>query len=277
MQNSSVSVNTPSSPPPASAKTGSSSGPAIQVLERMFSLLDVLAAHQDPVPLKRISELTGLHPSTAHRILNDLTIGRFVDRPETGSYRLGMRLLELGNTVKARLDVRDAALLPMRELHRMTHQPVNLSVRQGDEIVYVERAFSERSGMQVVRAIGGRAPLHLTSVGKLFLALDDAQRVRAYATRTGLAGNTRNSITEIQRLERELSQVRASGMARDDEELEPGVRCMAAGVFDDQGRLVAGLSVSAPAERMEEGWLSRVKATADEISKALGYRGTPSR
>jgi DNA-binding IclR family transcriptional regulator len=243
----------------------------------MFSLLDVLAAHQDPVPLKRISELTGLHPSTAHRILNDLTIGRFVDRPEAGSYRLGMRLLELGNTVKARLDVRDAALLPMRELHRMTHQPVNLSVRQGDEIVYVERAFSERSGMQVVRAIGGRAPLHLTSVGKLFLAMDDAQRVRAYASRTGLAGNTRNSITDIQRLERELSQVRASGMARDDEELEPGVRCMAAGVFDDQGRLVAGLSVSAPAERLEEAWLTRVKATADEISKALGYRGNVSR
>ncbi len=257
------------SPPPQ--------GPAIQVLERMFSLLDVLATHQDPVPLKRISELTGLHPSTAHRILNDLTIGRFVDRPEAGSYRLGMRLLELGNMVKARLDVREAALGPMRELHRLTHQPVNLSVRQGDEIVYIERAFSERSGMQVVRAIGGRAPLHLTSVGKLFLAHDDATRVRAYVTRTGLAGNTRNSITDPARLDRELHQVRSAGIARDDEELEPGVRCMAAGVYDDQGRLVAGLSVSAPAERLEESWLARVKSTADDISRSLGYRpGAPA-
>ena len=251
-------------------------GPAIQVLERVFLLLDVLASHQDPVPLKRISELTGLHPSTAHRILNDLTIGRFVARPEPGSYRLGMRLLELGNVVKARLDVREAAIAPMRELHRLTHQPVNLSVRQGDEIVYIERTFSERSGMQVVRAIGGRAPLHLTSVGKLFLAADDPQRVRAYATRTGLAGNTRNSITELSRLERELSQVRASGIARDDEELELGVRCMAAGVHDDQGRLVAGLSVSAPADRLEEAWLSRVKATAEEISRALGHQPGPA-
>ena len=160
----------------------------IQVLERAFALLDLLASHQEPVSLKVISEQSGLHPSTAHRILNDLTIGRYVDRPEPGSYRLGMRLLELGNLVKARLDVRDAALAPMRELHKLTHQPVNLSMRQGDEIVYVERTYSERSGMQVVRAIGGRAPLHLTSVGKLFLAQDDAQRVRAYATRTGLAG-----------------------------------------------------------------------------------------
>ncbi len=247
--------------------------PTIQVLERTFALLDMLAEHPDPVSLKEISERTGLHPSTAHRILNDLAIGRFVDRPQAGSYRLGMRLLELGNLVKARLDVRDAALAPMRELHKLTHQPVNLSMRQGDEIIYVERTYSERSGMQVVRAVGGRAPLHLTSVGKLFLAHDDPARVRAYALRTGLTGHTRNSITDLGRLERELAAVRANGVARDDEELELGVRCMAAGIFDDQGKLVAGLSVSAPADRLEESWLDRVKATAAQISQALGYRG----
>ena len=247
--------------------------PAIQVLERAFILLDVLAAQPEPVALKDISERTGLHPSTAHRILNDLAMGRFVDRPEAGSYRLGMRLLELGNLVKARLDVREAALAPMRELHRLTQQPVNLSMRQGDEIVYIERSYSERSGMQVVRAIGGRAPLHLTSVGKLFLAHDDPGRVRAYATRTGLIGHTRNSITELSRLERELSAVRAHGYARDDEELELGVRCMAAAVHDDQDKLVAGLSISAPADRLDDTWLDKLRATAKAISTALGHRG----
>jgi DNA-binding IclR family transcriptional regulator len=245
--------------------------PAIQVLERSFALLDVLAAHPESVSLKEISERTGLHPSTAHRILNDLTVGRLVDRAQPGNYRLGMRLLELGNLVKARLDVRQVALEPMRELHRATHQPVNLSVRQGDEIVYIERVYSERSGMQVVRAIGGRAPLHLTSVGKLFLAQDDITRVRAYATRTGLSGHTKNSITEASRLDRELANVRANGWARDDEELELGVRCMAAGVLDDQGRLVAGLSISSPSDRLQETWLDKVRATAAAISKALGY------
>ena len=247
--------------------------PTIQVLERTFSLLETLAAQPESVSLKEISERTGLHPSTAHRILNDLAIGRFVDRPQAGSYRLGMRLLELGNLVKARLDVRDAALGPMRELHKVTHQPVNLSMRQSDEIVYIERTYSERSGMQVVRTVGGRAPLHLTSVGKLFLAHDDPTRVRAYATRTGLTGHTRNSITDVTRLERELANVRATGTARDDEELELGVRCMACGIYDDQGKLLAGLSVSAPADRMEESWLERVKNTAAQISAALGYRG----
>jgi IclR family transcriptional regulator, carbohydrate utilization repressor len=243
--------------------------PTIQVLERSFALLDMLAAQHEPAALKDISAQTGLHPSTAHRILNDLAIGRYVDRPQPGTYRLGMRLLELGNLVKARLDVREAALSPMRELHRLTNQPVNLSMRQG---IYVERSYSERSGMQVVRAIGGRAPLHLTSVGKLFLAHDDAARVRAYASRTGLAGHTRNSITDLPRLERELASVRSSGVARDDEELELGVRCIAAGIFDDQGTLVAGLSVSAPADRLEESWQERVTATAAFISAALGYR-----
>ncbi len=248
------------------------SKPSVQVIERMFSLIDVLAEGEELMSLKEISEKTGLHPSTAHRILNDLATGRFVDRPESGTYRLGMRLLELGNVVKARLSVRDAALVPMRELHKLTQQPVNLSMRQGDEIIYVERSYSERSGMQVVRAIGGRAPLHLTSTGKLFLAADDPARVRAYATRTGLMGNTRNSLTQISLLERDLSKVRQCGFARDNEELELGVRCVAAGIFNDQKKLVAGLSISAPADRLNEEWLPKLKHTADEISTALGYR-----
>ena len=247
--------------------------PTVQVIERMFQLIDTLASREEAMSLKEISEKTGLHPSTTHRILNDLATGRFVDRPEPGSYRLGMRLLELGNLVKGRLSVRDAALTPMRELHRLIQQPVNLSVRQGDEIIYVERAYSERSGMQVVRAIGGRAPLHLTSVGKLFLAVDDPQRVRAYATRTGLAGHTKNSLTDLPMLERELSKARQYGIARDNEELELGVRCMAAGIYDDQGRLVAGLSISSPADRLDEGWLPKLQATASEISAALGFKG----
>ena len=245
--------------------------PSIQVLERMFTLMNELAAREGTTTLKDISEKTGLHPSTAHRILNDLVSGRFVDRPEPGHYRLGMRLLELGNFVKARLNVRDAALKPMRELHQMIQQPVNLSVRQADEIVYVERAYSERSGMQVVRAIGGRAPLHLTSVGKLFLAADDNVRVRAYANRTGLPGHTRNSITQLAALEKEIAKSRQSGIASDNEELELGVRCMAAGIYDDQGKLVAGLSISAPADRLDESWLPKLQDTALQISLQLGH------
>ena len=246
--------------------------PTVQVIERMFTLIDVLATRDEAMPLKEISQLSGLHSSTAHRILNDLATGRYIDRPQPGMYRLGMRLLELGNLVKGRLSVRDAALEPMRALYKLIQQPVNLSMRQGDEIVYIERAYSERSGMQVVRAIGGRAALHLTSVGKLFLATDDTLRIRAYAARTGLVGHTKNSITQIGSLERELAKVRQHGNARDNEELELGVRCIAAGIYDDQNGLVAGLSISAPSGRLDETWLPLLLDTAKTISLALGHR-----
>ncbi|MFN4900784.1 MAG: IclR family transcriptional regulator [Betaproteobacteria bacterium] len=240
----------------------------------MMTLLDALAKKSEPVSLKELSQSSRLHPSTAHRILNDLVLARMVDRTEPGSYQLGMRLLELGNLVKARLNVRDAAAGPMRELHRLTGETVNLSVRQGDEIVYVERTVSERSGMQVVRAIGGRAPLHLTSTGKLFLANDDTRAVRSYAMRTGLAGHTPNSITVLNQLEQELDEVRRLGYARDNEELELGVRCIAAGIRDDSQSLVAGLSISAPADRANDGWLQALADTARAISSSLGYERT---
>ena len=244
---------------------------AIQVIERAMSLLDALAAQSDPVALKDLAQITGLHPSTAHRILNDLVVGRYVERVDSGLYQLGMRLLELGSLVKGRLNVREAAISAMRSLHKLTGQTVNLSVQQGDEIVYIDRAWSERSGMQVVRAIGGRAPLHLTSTGKLFLSAADPRQVRAYALRTGLAGHTRNSLTDLERLERELALVRRHGYARDNEELELGVRCIAAGIYDDTGKLVAGLSISAPAERLQDEWIARLVETASGISEALGY------
>ncbi len=244
---------------------------AIQVLERTMHLLDALARQPDPVSLKGLAQATGLHPSTAHRILNDLVSGRYVDRVDSGRYSLGMRLLELGHLVKGRLNIRDAALAPMRMLHRLTGQTVNLSVRQGDEIMYIDRAFSEQSGMQVVRAIGGRAPLHLTSTGKLFLCVDEPRLVRAYALRTNLVGHTANSLTELGALEQELELVRHNGYARDNEELEVGVRCIAAGIRDDSGKLIAGLSISAPTDRLQDSWIEALMDTASQISDALGY------
>ena len=257
--------------PIADASSEAPPAMAIQVIERATHLLDALAGQQDPVPLKHLAMATGLHPSTAHRILNDLVSARYVERVDNGLYQLGMRLLELGSLVRGRLNVRQAAVDPMQALHKLTGQTVNLSVQQGDEIVYVDRAWSERSGMQVVRAIGGRAPLHLTSTGKLFLSAADPRQVRAYATRTGLAGNTQNSITAFEQLDRELAMVRRLGYARDNEELELGVRCIAAGIYDDTGRLVAGLSISAPADRLQDGWIQDLVQTAHQISGALGH------
>ena len=246
----------------------------IQVIERMMKLLDVLSQHPEPLGLKQIAQYTGLHPSTAHRILSSMSADRFVDRVEPGAYRLGMRLLELGNLVKSRISVRELALPLMRELHSHTAETANLSVRHDDEIVYVERTSSGRSAMRVVHVIGARAPLHVTAAGKLFLLEEGFARLRDYAKRTGLAPHTRNTMTNLTLLERDLERIQRQGWAVDAEEAEIGVRCVAAGVRDDGGSLVAALSLSTPADRMKLQWGPLIKETADQISRAIGHRPT---
>jgi DNA-binding IclR family transcriptional regulator len=252
-------------PAPAAVK-----GP-IQVIERMMTLLDVLSHHPDPVSLKQLALDSGLHPSTAHRILSAMAASGFVERGDPGTYRLGMRLLELGNLVKERIGMRETALPLMRELHARIGESVNLGVRQGDEIVYVERTSSGRSSVRVVHLVGAQAPLHVTAVGKLYLAQDSAGEVKDYARRTGLPGFTATSLTTLPALEQELARVRREGIAYDNEEIEMGLRCVAAPIRDDSGELVAGLSVSAPAERYDPAWVPLIRAAADAISAGLGY------
>lgn len=257
--------------PPESGK-----GP-IQVIERMMNLLEVLSYHHEPVSLKQLALESGLHPSTAHRILLAMTTSGFVERGEPGTYRLGIRLLELGNLVKSRINIRESAMPLMQELHQATGESVNLGIRQEDEIVYVDRTSSGRSAVRIVHIVGARAPLHLTATGKLFLAEESAAQVRDYCRRTGLPGQTPSSITDAAKLERELDKVRRHGVAYDLDEVEVGVRCIAAGIRDDSGHMVAGLSLSSPAERFNPDWAARVRATADEISRALGYGGNRQR
>ena len=246
---------------------------SIQVIERMTHLLDALAGHPEAVTLKQLAQATSLHPSTAHRILTALVHDRLVERIDQGTYRLGIRLLELGNLVKARISVREHALPFMRQLHAATAEAVNLSVRHDDEIVYIERTSAGRAMMRVVNIVGARAPLHITAVGKLFLMDDGPDGLLAYAERTRLPSYTRNTLTSVAALEKELDRIRKQGYALDNEEAELGVRCIGAAVRDDTGALVAGLSVSAPAERMKTAWAGLVRDTAVKISRSIGYRG----
>jgi DNA-binding IclR family transcriptional regulator len=225
--------------------------------------------------LKQLAGLTGLHPSTAHRILGVMVEHRLLDRIEPGTYRLGIRLLELGHLVKARIDLRTEALPFMRMLHEELHETINLSVRQGDEMVYVERTVSDRQAMRVAHLIGARAPLHVTAVGKLFLLEDGPELCKAYALRTRLEGLTRSTIRDLGTLQKELEKIRKTGYAFDHEEAEAGVSCVGAGIRDDEGKLVAGLSISAPSNRLSKAWGARVLEVADQISRAIGWTGRP--
>lgn len=252
--------------------------PSIQVIERMMHLLDVLSRHSTPATLKQLATATKLHPSTAHRILGVMVDNRLVDRIEPGMYRLGIRLVELGSLVKSRISVRQEALPFMHELHRELGETVNLSVRRDDEVVYIERASESNTMMRVVQIIGAHAPLHITAVGKIFLAAESAQQVAGYVARSGLTRYTDNTLTDAKALARELEQIRVQRYAFDNEEAERGVCCVGAGIHNDEGRLVAGLSVSAPTERFRKTWAEAVRQSAEHISRAIGHSGhSPAR
>ncbi|RTZ71570.1 MAG: IclR family transcriptional regulator [Gammaproteobacteria bacterium] len=243
---------------------------SIQVIERMARLLEALAGYTESASLKFLAADTGLHPSTAHRILASLAEQGFVERTGTGDYRLGRKLAELGCRVNARLDVRREAREVMERLRDRLGETVNLTVREGDQVVYVERAIANRM-MRVEQVIGSRAPLHVTAVGKLMLATGDEAEITDYARRTGLPRYTPHTLTSLEALTRAAREAAQQGYALDNEEAETGVGCIGALIRDANGEVVAGLSVSAPIERRRDEWIPLVQEAAAEISGRLGY------
>jgi DNA-binding IclR family transcriptional regulator len=235
---------------------------SIQVMARMFSLLDTLAHEGDSASLKIVSERTGLHPSTAHRILNDLAAGGFVERSGPGTYRLGLKLLQLGNLVKSRLDVRDLAIRPMQELHRLTGQAVALHIRQEDEAVCVERTSSERSGIQVNRVLGARVSLIASSAGKVLISQLTAAQLQLLAQANGVRTDT---------LHAELQGIRSNGIALDGDAVEAAQQQAAVPILDDQGHVVASLALSISSVRLSPEWTDALKSTAARISTLLGW------
>jgi DNA-binding IclR family transcriptional regulator len=109
-------------------------------------------------------------------------------------------------------------------------------------------------------------------VGKLFLAEDGPDKCAAYARRTGLPRFTENTLTDADAFLKEIERIRRQGYAFDNEEAEKGVSCIGAGIFNDDGRLVAGLSVSAPSDRLNRAWAPQVRQTAERISRAMGHQ-----
>lgn len=248
-------------------KTATSS---IQVIDRVTTLLDAIAARPEPSSLKFLSAETHLHPSTAFRILKALTGHGLVERTVNGQYTLGVKLLHFGSRVHGKVDLLREAKPIMEWLRSQVGESVNLTVREGDEVVYVERAIPNRM-MRVEQVIGSRAPLHVTAVGKLFLSEDGEKACREYARRTGLPRYTPNTLTQVTKLWAQIENAHKQGYALDNEEAEQGVACVGVPLHDPHGKMVAGLSISAPRERRRESWIPIIKKAGADISARLGY------
>jgi DNA-binding IclR family transcriptional regulator len=253
-------------------KKTESSG-SIQVIERLAHLLDAIAKHDEAVSLKILSADTGLHPSTAFRILSSLAEQGFVERTDRGTYALGIKLMQLGSRVSARADFRKIALPIMEKLRDELGETINLTVREGDEVVYIERSVAKRM-IKVEQVIGSRAPLHVTAVGKLMLGDQGEAACRSYAQRSKLPAYTSNTFSKVTALIKECNASARLGYALDNEEAELGVGCIGTLIRDASGKVVAGLSVSAPIERRRDEWIGKIMQAGAQLSTQLGYRAT---
>jgi DNA-binding IclR family transcriptional regulator len=243
----------------------------VEAVERAIAVLDALA---DAVELgtNEIARRTGINASSVSRLLSTLGAAGLVDQvDETGRYRLGLRLVELGNAALARLDVRELARPHLRALVAATGETATLSV-PGDEFAITVDFVRSPASVQSVAQVGRPSVPHATAAGKVMLAFGQVSlsggTLKAY---------TPHTIVDRSQLERELTRVRSQGWAQAVREREEDLNAIAAPVRDGASELVAVIGVQGPASRFGEGPMHDARrpvlAAAAALSATLGWVG----
>lgn len=249
-------------------------------LLRGLHILSLFSRERPALTLTDISESAGLNKSTAFRAVSTLEKAGYLERdPSTKQYRPGLKVLQLGFTAISSLEFRQVAKLYLRRLSEETGETVSLSVLDGLEVVYVDRVRN-RQIVGVVLGMGSRIPSHCASMGKVMLAHLPPDELSRRLDRAKFEPCTERSSHNRAQLESELAHVRQQGYALNDEELEIGLRAVAAPIWDHNGEVVAAVNVSGSArtisrERLIDELAPKVVATAAEISSSLGYSGSP--
>lgn len=241
----------------------------LSMLEKSWLILDAFRPTGGPLRLQEVADRCHLPKTTTFRLLTELTeIGAIARRPD--GYYLGRRLFELGSIVPLERDLRHAALPFMHDLYEATHETIHLGVRDGLDVVYVEK-IRGRESFSLPSRVGGRLPLTCTGIGKALLAYSGPALIEEVLARP-LRAMTAHSIVDAQRLEEALGQIQAAGVAFEREEAQVGGACIAAPVFSE-GEVVAAMSVSVPLGRFHPTRLApAVKTAALGVSRALGRR-----
>lgn len=242
----------------------------IQVIDRATILLDSISRYSMPVTLKALSADTNLAPSTAFRILHSLIDNHFVEKDSKGRYQLSGRLIRLSSNQNTAIDFRKVAIPYMEKLRDQFGETINLTTREGDVVIYVEKTTPNRM-MHVQQIIGSRAPLHVTSVGKMMLGREGEEGIHGYAQRTNLPAYTSKTFSTLEPLINECRKCVDQGYAFDNEEAEMGVGCIGVLLYDKYGEVAAGLSVSAPIQRRKNEWIEHLVKAGKSISIELGF------
>ncbi len=224
----------------------------IKVLNKAFSILDVLLENNAPMNITEISEKLNFYPSTTHRILDTLKYEGYVEQDgSTQKYQLGLKLVELGMTRLNQIDLVDEARPFLKELSQKINETVHLAILEGSSVLYLAKEESSQT-IRMISYIGKRAPLHCTSLGKVLLAFLPQKNKNKVLENLNLFKLTENTITDKHELIEELKKIEQEGFALDKEENEKFVRCIAAPIRNYQGKVIAAASISGPSYRVNE-------------------------
>lgn len=252
----------------------------VQTIERVSQILDILGQSPQGISIRELSTKINLPKGTIHRLLSSLLHFGYVRQdPKTRNYFLGFKLVELGNLLLGQLDLRKEAEPFLRDLAKGTNETVHMVVMDRDEVVYIEKVEFEQNpgGLRMASRIGLRNPIHSCAVGKVLLADFSDEALDHFLRGKNLLRRTENTMTDPVQLREHLKLVRKQGFAIDDEENERGIRCIAAPICNEVGRVVAAISISGPAFRVtkkviQESLKKEVMETANHISQRLGFR-----
>lgn len=252
-------------------------GKTIQSVNRALQILSILQQESAGLGVTEISHRLDVSKSTAHRLLSSLKMQGFVQQDEASEYyRLGLKLLELGESVAEDLDIRQVASSPIHALAEQTGETVHIGVQDHEEVVYIDKV-EKYATIRMYSAIGKRAPLYCTGIGKLLLAYETEEKIREMYAKTDLKAYTSHTITDMDELVDHVKTIREQKFSVDWEEHEEGVRCVAAPIYNHKGEVVAAVSVAGASNRMTEEKLGQckqeVRHSALEISRRLGYTG----
>lgn len=237
------------------------------VLARTLALLESFDARVSSLSLGELSRRSGLPKSTVHRMATEMCRERLLEKEEDGSYRLGLRLFEIGERVPIYRSLSEAARPIMEDLREATRQRIHLAVLEGVDVVYVEIVGA--SLLSIGSRTGGRLPAHATGVGKALLAYSPASVVQERID-AGLPRLTARTITTPGALHRDLRQTRTRGFAQDREESHVGVSCVAAPVFGTESKLRAALSITGRTTSIDPARLGpAVLTAAHTLGRAL--------
>lgn len=250
---------------------------AVQSVDRAMDLLEALAFASEPIRLTDLAAQLGLHKSTVHRLAATLERRGYVEQdPQTGRYRMGLRLVEVGGAALSTLSVAKVGRPIMERLARQVGETVNIAVLQGTEVLYVDKVETDQSLIRMSVQIGKRSPVYCTAVGKVILA-HNPELVPACLQGLQMRRLTPHTITTPEQFYEHLRHVANVSYAMDDEEHELGLRCVAVPVRDYMGRVVAALSVSGTTVRINRDRLTQLipllQGAGREISARMGYRG----